>query len=348
MSKVSVIIPVYNVEKYLKECLDSVVNQTLKDIEIICVNDGSTDNSLQILEEYAIKDDRITVINQDNKGVGAARNIGLKLARGEYINFLDSDDYLDLQCYEKLYQKITEYNADLCQFGYLYVNNEKRVLNKTDFREIYENKNNGGVFNCFDEPSFVFNRTWGAPLRLYNREFFIQNVKGFPIGRWYEDVVVGVKSALMANRMVCVEEHLYFYRSTEGSIMHSTSLSRKCFDILEAIKDIENVLNTTKLFKEFEHWFFRFACNQISIFYYEKIKDKELKKEFKEKSKEYFSKFNLKAIIEKYEELYKFCPEFIYMCPKKLLLNIFSIKNHHNNMHKVITIFGIKLKIRRG
>ena len=92
MPKVSVIIPVYNVEKYLKQCLDSVVNQTLKDIEIICVNDGSTDNSLEILEEYAQKDNRIIIISQENQGQSVARNIALEKATGEYVGFVDSDD----------------------------------------------------------------------------------------------------------------------------------------------------------------------------------------------------------------------------------------------------------------
>lgn len=94
--KVSIIVPVYNVEKYLAKCLDSLVNQTLKDIEIICINDGSTDNSLEILNTYAQKDSRITIIDKKNEGVSAARNTGLNISKGEYIMFVDSDDYLEL------------------------------------------------------------------------------------------------------------------------------------------------------------------------------------------------------------------------------------------------------------
>ena len=94
MPKISVIIPVYNVEKYLRECLDSLLNQTFKDIEIICVNDGSTDGSLNILNEYASKDSRFIIINQNNQGLSAARNNGLNVAKGDYVAFLDSDDYI--------------------------------------------------------------------------------------------------------------------------------------------------------------------------------------------------------------------------------------------------------------
>ena len=96
MNKVSIIVPVYNIEKYLAKCLDSLINQTLEDIEIICVNDGSTDNSAEILNEYAQKDCRIKIINQDNAGLSAARNTGINAANGEYIGYVDSDDWIDL------------------------------------------------------------------------------------------------------------------------------------------------------------------------------------------------------------------------------------------------------------
>ena len=102
MTKISVIIPVYNSEKFLKKCLDSIINQTLNDIEIICIDDGSTDKSLRILNNFADKDNRITIINQKNSGPSAARNKGIENAKGEYIGFVDSDDWIDLDFYEKL------------------------------------------------------------------------------------------------------------------------------------------------------------------------------------------------------------------------------------------------------
>ncbi|MDR2160688.1 MAG: glycosyltransferase, partial [Desulfovibrio sp.] len=112
--KVSVIIPVYNTEPYLRRCLDSVCGQTLREIEIICVNDGSTDGSLEILREYAQKDSRVKVIElEENKGAGAARNAGIDAARGEYIGFVDSDDYVDLDFYETLYVKAQETQAEV-------------------------------------------------------------------------------------------------------------------------------------------------------------------------------------------------------------------------------------------
>ena len=101
MVKISVIVPVYNVEKYLKKCLNSLINQTLNDIEIICVDDGSTDSSIEILKEFELKDDRIIVISQKNEGAATSRNKGINLAKGEYISFVDSDDWLELDAFEK-------------------------------------------------------------------------------------------------------------------------------------------------------------------------------------------------------------------------------------------------------
>ena len=124
MYKLSVIIPIYNVEQYLRKCLDSVCNQTLEDIEIICINDCSPDNSLEILKEYQKNDNRIKIIDfKENRGVAAARNEAIKIAKGEYIGFVDGDDWVDLDFYEKLYKKAKEDNVDLV-IGNLLKNNQ--------------------------------------------------------------------------------------------------------------------------------------------------------------------------------------------------------------------------------
>ena len=117
MCKVSVIIPVYNGETYLAQCLDSIIGQTLKEIEIICVNDGSKDRTQQILEKYAEKDSRIQIISQENGGAGAARNAGLRIARGEYLSILDGDDFFEPDMLEKAYKKAKESRAELLVFG---------------------------------------------------------------------------------------------------------------------------------------------------------------------------------------------------------------------------------------
>ena len=116
--KISVIIPVYNVEKYLRECLNSVINQTMEDIEIICVNDGSTDGSLDILKEYANNDNRLKIVDKKNTGLGPSRNVGLDYISGEYVMFLDSDDMLRNNACEIAYEKIKESNSDILSFGW--------------------------------------------------------------------------------------------------------------------------------------------------------------------------------------------------------------------------------------
>ena len=112
--KISIIIPVYNVEKYLKQCLDNIIKQIFTDFECICVNDGSTDSSLKILQEYASKDNRFKIINQENKGLAESRNIGLSVAIGDYVLFIDSDDFIDNNFCEVLYNDAKKYNCDVC------------------------------------------------------------------------------------------------------------------------------------------------------------------------------------------------------------------------------------------
>ena len=118
MAKISVIIPIYNVEKYLDRCMNSILNQTLEDIEIILVDDGSPDNCPQMCDEYAAKDTRIKVVHKKNQGLGLARNSGLEIATGEFVSFVDSDDYIKLDTYEKVYERIKETDSDICVFSY--------------------------------------------------------------------------------------------------------------------------------------------------------------------------------------------------------------------------------------
>lgn len=180
MPKVSVIIPVYNVEKYLRQCLDSVVNQTLKDIEIICVNDGSTDNSQQILEEYAKKDKRIKLINQENQGQSVARNNGIEITNGEYIFFLDGDDYLNTDCLEKMINKILSPQIDIItSYGIAFADNKddlelikiadshKSWLRMSNFCTLQVN-----IQNLSSIGNFVSTVVWG---KLFKREFIKKN-----------------------------------------------------------------------------------------------------------------------------------------------------------------------------
>lgn len=181
MTKISVIIPVYNVENYLKRCLDSVLNQTLKDIEIICVNDGSTDNSSLILAEYE-KLENVKIVNQKNSGLSVARNTGLDIAIGEYIAFLDSDDFVDTNFYEELYNSIVQYNADIACASIVRENDKKRTI-LFDYKEIAIAKNIKDKFCLAHSPKYNF--VWN---KLYRRKFIVENKLKFVPGMIYEDM----------------------------------------------------------------------------------------------------------------------------------------------------------------
>lgn len=216
--KVSVIIPVYNVEKYLEECLDSVVNQTLKEIEIICINDGSIDNSVKILEKYRNKYSNIKVINQKNLGVGRARNVGVKLAKGEYIFFLDSDDYIEVDALEKCYIEAKQNKLDvvlidskkLCEIK----ENEWKIY---DFLEInryhvFGNKIMSGeeAFNLMIEKKL---EGWWTCCIHFIRRGFIESIGiEFDEKNMHEDIIYIAEIILKSKRVKHVGEALYNYR----------------------------------------------------------------------------------------------------------------------------------------
>ena len=214
MPKISVIIPVYNVEEYLRECLDSIVNQTLKDIEIICVNDGSPDNSLGILNEYASQDNRFVIINQQNQGLSASRNNGLDVAKGDYVAFIDSDDYLlNNDYFEKLLEACEKYNADIAVAGIIR-GNKRRTSTILEVKKTHVTTNYKEKLRICDVPNS--NYVWN---KLYKRENLINSGIKFPVGRLYEDIYVTYKYLYYSGNLVSVPDVYYFYRSRKGSII---------------------------------------------------------------------------------------------------------------------------------
>ena len=217
--KISIIIPCYNAEKYLKECLDSAINQTLKEIEIICVNDGSTDSTLQIINEYASKDNRIKVIDKVHAGISSARNTGLDVSNGEFIAFLDSDDYLDLKFYENLYNRAIETSSDIVVSEYMYrfsSNNKKKRL---IFLKVDKNVITTDVeekFKCLYLPNFgyVFNK-------IYRRNSLKQR---FPDGiNCCEDLYFSINVLAENNKMSVAKDTAYYYRNNPCSIVNTQS-----------------------------------------------------------------------------------------------------------------------------
>lgn len=217
MVKVSITVPVYNVEKYLEKCLDSLIGQTLKDIEIICINDGSTDNSLSILEKYAKKDSRIKIINQENQGIANTRNKSIKLAQGEYIGFVDSDDWLSLDFFEKLYNAALKYEADIAAAGIIRATDkhEKMFL---EFKKETVTNNTDKKFEICDIPdkSYVCNKIYKLSKIRYFGLKFKNDVT-------YEDIIFTPEAVHKLGTLVTVPDTYYFYYKRQGSITNTKS-----------------------------------------------------------------------------------------------------------------------------
>lgn len=211
--KVSVIVPVYNVEKFLEQCLDSILDQTLENIEVICVNDGSTDNSSAILEKYAKKDPRVKVITQENSGMSSARNTGMRYAVGKYVAFVDSDDFIATDMMEKLYSRAEATDAEITVGDlllYFHDTKETAFFRDQSLYLFLKNK----VFSIKDYPEFVTNiAVWD---RIYLRSFLESIHASFPVGMIYEDWHFTVYALSHAKRIAVVPEQFYYYRKNAG------------------------------------------------------------------------------------------------------------------------------------
>lgn len=223
---VSVIVPVYNVEKYLDECLSSLVNQTLSDIEIIVVNDGTKDNSQSIIDHYVKQyPNKVVSLIKENGGLGDARNYGIPYAKGEYIGFVDSDDIVHLEMYEKMFNKAKLEDSDLvlCDLEYFYETSSEKMV-KEGLVQIENMDVNKTVFLS---PLFAWNK-------LYRKSLFIESGLKYPIGLWYEDIPVTVPFFTLAKKISYVHETLIYYRQRSTSIMGSVDNPKvkDIFDIM--------------------------------------------------------------------------------------------------------------------
>ncbi|GAB6055906.1 hypothetical protein JCM15415_12220 [Methanobacterium movens] len=291
--KVSVIVPVYNVEQYLSQCLDSLINQTLRDIEIICVDDGSTDNSLKILKEYFIKDNRIRIINQKNLGPGAARNIGLSQAKGKYISFIDSDDWIEKEAYEKLYAYSTKKDLDLNIFS-IYAYDEKSKIVKSDHNTYnlknFDKKLDGKIFNYKDVKDILFHIPTVPFNKLYKKEFLDKfNIK-FVEGLYFEDNVFFYDVFLRAKKCAITRNVKVFRRYREGSITQSND--DKYFDEIKIIRLIVEVFKKTNNFKEFKTPLIIYIINLLDWTY--SLINEKYKKDYFIMIKKEFEALNLK------------------------------------------------------
>ncbi|MCR4635600.1 MAG: glycosyltransferase [Butyrivibrio sp.] len=220
--KVSIIVPIYNVENYLEKCLDSLTGQSLNDIEILAVNDGSTDGSLKILENYASKDSRIVVLNKENGGLSDARNYAFSYIHGEYVGFIDSDDYVDTKMYEVMYNRAIETSSDIveCNLHHTFDDYEDTEIG----RHIHDKKE-----LIMNGRSVVWNK-------IYKTSWLLETGVRFPKGLIYEDVNFYCKIVPFLNNIEYVEEPFVHYVQRGTSINNFQTLkTMQIFDILDDI-----------------------------------------------------------------------------------------------------------------
>ena len=235
MPKVSVIVPIFNVEKYLKRCLDSIINQTLQDIEIILVDDESPDNCPIICDDYAKIDSRIKVIHKNNEGLGFARNSGLEIATGQYVAFVDSDDYVDLKMYETLYNVAEKSGYDAIYSGF----NIVRKSGKIEIKKQVETFTN--LFRRTDIDRFIFDMVGADPLypsdvkylmssclTLYSTKILKENNLKFSSEREFisEDLLFNIDYLMLAKKIAIDNNSYYYYCYNENSITRSYNKNR--------------------------------------------------------------------------------------------------------------------------
>ena len=213
MVKVSVIVPVYNSEKYLRECVESIINQTLKEIEILFVDDGSTDRSLAILDEYASEDNRIQIVKGKHCGGGAARNLGMQQAKGEYLSFFDSDDIMEPELLKRAYNKSKKENADITIFSVRFWNEGTGVITEGDAGLRVKNLPEKSVFSYKDMPERIFNSFHNWPWnKMFRREFVEQHQIRFQEIMRTNDLLFVNKALVLAQRITTLNRNLVIYR----------------------------------------------------------------------------------------------------------------------------------------
>ena len=303
-NKVSVIIPVYNVEKYLRQCIESILNQTLSELELICVDDGSTDSSLEILREYEKKDSRVKVLQQENLGAGAARNKGLKIATGKYLSFLDADDFFLPEMLEETYNKCEELNAQICVYQVRRYHDvtKKTWFDKGSFRYEYIPKKE--VFSYKDMPDYILDtfQNW-AWNKLISHDLVKENNIQFQEILRTNDFLFVALCMTLAERITVLEKPLVYYRVGMKNNLQSTNYKYP-LEFLKAFRAVKKELEEKGIFDEIE----RSYVNKIlsgCIYNLKSIEDKDAKRTlYYELKKNAFDDFRISGKPEAYFHTY--------------------------------------------
>ena len=295
---ISVVIPVYNVEIFLPECLDSILNQTYQNFEIICVDDGSTDNSWEILQRYAKKDNRIKIYRQENKYAGVARNHGLHYAEGEYVLFLDSDDFIEQDMFEKIYMQSKKEQVDICLFGARKFDNETRKYTNMSWilREEYLPEKT--PFSAKDYANYIYALTSPCPWsKLFRRDFILENELEFMPLKRTNDLFFVEAALSIAEKITYCKGHYVNYRSNIGTNLQSNN-QETMLDFYTALLQLKFYLVENNLYENFEYGFKNLALSTC-IYNWEVIKNEERKLELEsEFTKEIFVELGIVNLKE--------------------------------------------------
>jgi glycosyltransferase involved in cell wall biosynthesis len=267
---ISIIVPVYNMERYLDRCVSSIVNQTYKNIEIVLVDDGSTDSSPKMCEDYAKNDDRIKVVHKENGGLSDARNAGLKIAIGDYIGYVDSDDWIEPDMYERMVNACIDNDAEMALCRYFREYDDKTIDDGTDRVDILDRETLLNIYITDKDGFMVYNSVWS---KLFKREL-VENVM-FPKGQNSEDIMYTTRAMCKLNKAVYIDASLYHYViDRKDSIMNVAKTERMFKDELpfwrEHIKCIRD--NVSDAMADLAAYYYY----RRLLFYYIDTKDKRI------------------------------------------------------------------------
>lgn len=300
MAKVSIIIPIYNVEKYVKKTIESAIKQTEKDIEIILVDDGSTDTSVEICDEYASKDGRIVVIHKENAGLSSARNTGTQIATSEYVMYLDGDDYLRENTVERVLQVMKEYPSDFIQYQYQEVIEGKISAEKNACEEIFQAHTARELFENLYALGGV---AASGATKLLRRDLMLE----IPfVSIRHEDEMWCTQAFRSDLTVTYIPDKLYYYVMRKNSIIHST-FNRKKLDIFQVMDARVKVLSDLKLYNLLGTAYRKIFLTILELYVEaNKVKDHISMRDIKQKFEEYSKKIEKYADLDmKFEILFK-------------------------------------------
>lgn len=292
--KISVILPVYNVAPYLDQCLDSIESQTLQSIEIICIDDGSTDMSLEILQRHQGQDHRIKIITQENVGAGAARNVGLAMAKGKYLSFLDADDFIDKDTFKLAYDMAEARNADITIYKSFLYDNRTGSEQKNTYSVRNERLPKSATFSRVQISSNIFTSIMGwAWDKLYKRTFVLNSGLLFQEQRTTNDMYFVYASLLKAPRITILDKYLYHQRrNVSTSLSNSRELSWPCF--YHALKKLQDELKKDGIYEEYERDFINYALHSC-LWNFNSLREPVAESLFKQLRESWFDELGITA-----------------------------------------------------